>query len=101
MALGNKFELTELTPDELNGINAEISLDMDFISQLDELEGQTIIKAAGNMAYPMGLRTEMFAKDLLNLSTNKFSGKQPLECLAGLCADEKTMIGAGVKIRFP
>ena len=44
MALGNKFELTELTSDELNGINAEVSLDMDFISQLDELEGQTIIE---------------------------------------------------------
>ncbi|MHA1683518.1 MAG: hypothetical protein ACTSUE_21440 [Promethearchaeota archaeon] len=93
---GEEFELSVLSPEQLDEISAEMELDMDLIRTLQEMEGKTIIKAAGNMAYPMGLRTETLAASILRICKDKFNGKYPFELIAGLGADPLTMIGAGV-----
>lgn len=96
-----KFELTMMSDAEYKEIDGEIGLDWDLIAQLQKVEGNVIIKAAGNMAYPMGLRTEMAAEEILKLGKSLLNNKYPLEYLAGLGADPKTMIGAGAKKEVP
>ena len=54
-------------------------------------EGNTIIKAAGNLAYPLGLRTERLAREAEALA--KANGV-PLEYVVGQGADRMTMLGA-------
>jgi hypothetical protein len=50
-----------------------------------------IIKAAGNMGYPLGLRTEMLAKDIMMIARRK---GLPFERVAGAGADPRCMLGA-------
>jgi hypothetical protein len=57
-----------------------------------------IIKAAGNMAYPMGLRTERLAGEVEGLA--RATG-ETFEYIAGLGADPRTMIGAGARLNAP
>ena len=68
---GDIFELTLLKPQEIQTLAKEMKIDTGFIAHLASLEGQTIIKAAGNMAYPMGLRTEMLAEEILRYMSRK------------------------------
>ena len=95
---GEIFEITELTDEELAEIEAEMPLDRDLIARGMALEGGDIIKAAGNMAYPMGLRTERLAKEILSVA--KTFGL-PFERVAGWGADPKTMLGAGAEHDLP
>jgi hypothetical protein len=97
---GDVFELTQLTNEEWDQICQEQQLDRDFISHLDKLEGQVIIKAAGNMAYPMGLRTEKLAEEIMRICHEQ-DRKYSLEQIAGLGADPYTMIGAAAKRNIP
>ena len=57
-----------------------------------------VIKAAGNMAYPMGLRTEKIAEEILSLSRQ--SGL-PFETIAGWGCDSRTMLGMGAEKGLP
>jgi len=57
-----------------------------------------VIKAAGNMAYPMGLRNENLAGEILVLC--KALGL-PFETVAGWGADRRTMLGAGAALGLP
>lgn len=98
---GDIFELSELTSDQWKEIEKEMQLDHDLIDKLRKMEGPTIIKAAGNMAYPIGLRTEHLAEELLKIAVEKLNRKYPLEFLAGLGADRLTMIGAGTEKGVP
>lgn len=98
---GDIFELSELSPEQWKEIEKEMQLDKDLIDKLNKMEGTTIIKAAGNMAYPMGLRTERLAEELLKMACEKLNRKYPLEFLAGLGADRLTMIGAGAEKGIP
>ncbi len=98
---GDIFEITEMSEDAWAEISNEMVVDHGLISEIRKLEGETIIKAAGNMAYPMGLRTEILSQELLEISRDKFGHQFPLEYLAGLGADERTMIGAGAKRNVP
>lgn len=95
---GEIFEITALTDEELAELEAEMPLDRDLIARGMALEGGDIIKAAGNMAYPMGLRTERLAKDILAMA--KTFGL-PFERVAGWGADPRTMLGAGAEHDLP
>jgi hypothetical protein len=88
---GEVFEITELTEKEIDTISADFPVDKPLLKKASGLEGSVIIKAAGNMAYPMGPRTEALASTLLKISKKK---REPLEAIAGPGADPMTMIGA-------
>ncbi len=89
---GGIFEATLLDEKVLQTIKKEMVIDAGLIEQVYNMEGDVIIKAAGNMAYPVGLRTERVAAEVETLS--RITGR-PFEYIAGLGADRHTMIGAG------
>lgn len=88
---GDIFEINILTPELLNQLKNEMIIDSGLIEKALSLEGDVIIKAAGNMAYPMGLRTENLAKMILSIAKSK---GLPFEVIAGAGADARTMLGA-------
>jgi hypothetical protein len=94
----NLFEASLLTPDQLREFEHAPYFDADFYNLLMRSEGNTLIKAAGNMAYPMGLRTEIMAMEILELC--KIHNKA-FEEISGIGADPMTMIGAGAKLGLP
>jgi hypothetical protein len=95
---GGLFEITEMDESELMLLEQEMIIDSDLIRKSRNLSGQIIIKAAGNMAYPMGLRTERLAKDILLFAQ---SNGLTFEEAAGKGADPRTMIGAGARKSIP
>jgi len=98
MPRGNVFEITKMSLEEINKLKKEMLIDENLINEGLKLPGHEILKAAGNMAYPMGLRGENLAVEILELC--KLSGL-PFEYVAGLGADPKTMIGAGARSGVP
>ncbi len=88
---GNIFEATLTSADWLEQINKEMPIDTALLEKTLKLDGNIIIKAAGNMAYPLGLRTENLAKEILFIAKSK---GLPFETVAGAGADERTMLGA-------
>jgi deoxyhypusine synthase len=95
---GFLFEVTVMDDEILAQIKKEMVIDEELIDKVLKEEGRIIIKAAGNMAYPMGLRTERLARETEQFA--KSIGK-PLEYAAGLGADRKTMIGAAARKSIP
>jgi hypothetical protein len=98
LPMGGVFEATVMSDAELALIQEEMPVDTDLIRRIMAQEGKEIIKAAGNMAYPMGLRTERLAREILTMA--KANGL-PLETVAGWGADPRTMIGAGAAKGVP
>jgi hypothetical protein len=100
---GDIFELTMLNESEWKELEQEpeLKLDKNLIKRLKDAEGKVIIKAAGNMAYPMGLRTELLAEEILKSCIVKFNRKYSFEYIAGLGAHPLTMIGAGAIRKVP
>ncbi len=99
MPRGDVFEFNCLTEEEVANIKREMPLDDDLLKRGNELPKQNeIIKAAGNMAYPMGLRTERLAHEVLGLA--RMYGL-PFETVAGWGCDEHTMLGAAAKKNVP
>jgi hypothetical protein len=92
------FEASILPPERLEEYRREIWIDMDLYQRMIKASGATIIKVAGNMAYPTGLRTERLARDVLALA--KRLGL-PFEQVVGYGADPLTMIGAGAERKVP
>ena len=95
---GNHFELSLHDDDSLRGLEKDIELDWDLIEKLRKLPGDEIIKAAGNMGYPMGLWVERVTERILE------------KCRADDCmfekavsagADPRTMLGAGYENDVP
>jgi len=95
---GNIFEITKMPNELLNQIKKEMIIDTDLMEKALSLEGDVIIKAAGNMGYPMGLRSENLAKEILYIAKSK---GLPFEVVAGAGADEYTMLGAAKKKNIP
>jgi hypothetical protein len=62
------------------------------------LPGDSIIKAAGNMAWPMGPRTERLAREVESIAVE---AGLPFERVAGFGADPYTIIGAGARRDLP
>jgi len=88
---GNTFEVTLMPDDFLKQLEKEMLIDTALIQKILSLDGSIIIKAAGNMAYPLGLRTENLAREILFIAKSKGI---PFEAVAGTGADRFTMLGA-------
>lgn len=98
MPRGDVFEFTQLDKEQLEALRKEMVLDEELLARGERAEGRLVIKAAGNMAYPMGLRNENLAGEILILC--KALGL-PFETVAGWGADRRTMIGAGAALGLP
>ncbi len=99
MPRGDVFEFTCMNDDELDALEHEMPLDDDLLERGKNLPHvNEIIKAAGNMAYPMGLRTERLAHEVLSLA--RIYGL-PFETVAGWGCDEHTMLGAASRRNVP
>jgi deoxyhypusine synthase len=88
---GDIFEASLMSEDFLEQLKKEMLIDTELLEKTLGLDGNVIIKAAGNMAYPLGLRTENLAKEILIIAKSK---GLPFEAVAGAGADERTMLGA-------
>ena len=95
---GGEFELTLMDEDGIHAISHHIPIDWELIKKLKQSPGKTIIKAAGNLGYPMGLWLENFAQEIL---TRAHEHGRSFEEVAGLGADERTMIGIGAQRGLP
>jgi hypothetical protein len=95
---GGSFELTLLADETMEKIAGEVSIDRALVDRLREAPGEEIIKAAGNLGYPMGLRTERIAREVVALARGRGA---TFEKIAGLGADERTMIGIGAERDLP
>ncbi len=98
MPRGDVFEFTRLTEGELAALRREMVLDEDLLARGERAEGHLVTKAAGNMAYPMGLRNEELAAEILVFSR---ACGLPFETVAGWGADRRTMIGIGSEKGLP
>ena len=67
-------------------------IDLKLYKKMLSAGGETIIKVAGNIAYPTGLYTELISRSILKMAQKH---KVPFELMAGKGADPMTMIGAG------
>jgi hypothetical protein len=92
------LEASLLSPEMLDEVCCELPLDEGYYQELLLAPGTDIIKAAGNMAYPMGWRTERLAREAQALAV---SAGLPLETVVGYGADPMTMIGAGARCQVP
>ena len=95
---GDVFELTELDDEYWHFLESEMILDHELIEDCRKAEGKVIIKAAGNMAYPMGLFCERISGEILDISRTYGI---PFEKAAGWGSDRRTMIGAGARLGLP
>lgn len=91
-------EVSLLSEAKLKEIHKEISLDLSLYRKMKRAKGNVIIKAAGNIAYPTGLRTERLAHEIQAMAKEQ---GVPFEQIAGCGADPHTMIGAGAQNRRP
>ena len=99
MPRGDVFEFTCMTDEEIANLKREMPLDDDLLKRGKELPKQNeIIKAAGNMAYPMGPRTEKVAHEILGMA--RMYGL-PFETVAGWGCDEHTMLGSAARKGVP
>ena len=98
MPRGNVFEFTERSDHQMAELGREIILDFDLLKRGKNADGHMVVKAAGNMAYPMGLRTEKLAEEILGLCRQ--SGL-PFETVAGWGCDSRTMLGKGAEKGLP
>lgn len=95
---GGIFEISELQPQQREALEIELPHGWDLYDRMAARPGNSVIKAAGNMAWPMGLRTERLAQELRNAASQY---GVPLELMAGLGASPCTMIGAGARKGVP
>jgi len=95
---GGLFELSLMSAETERIVRQEMALDEDLLRRVREAPGEVIIKAAGNMGYPMGLRTERLAREVESLARQH---GMPFERIAGLGADPRTMIGAAAAAGAP
>lgn len=95
---GGEFELSLVDDDTLDVIERYMALDRDLIDRLRAAEGKTIIKAAGNLGYPMGLYLEWLSNEISVLAKSRGLS---FEETAGLGADPRTMIGTGARKGLP
>ncbi len=95
---GRVFEVTELGAAEREAIAKELTDGWDLYDAILAQPGHSIIKAAGNMAWPMGLRTERLAREIQAAAVQYGVS---LERFAGFGADPMTMIGAGARKGVP
>lgn len=91
-------EMSLLSDARLKEVRREILFDSALYRKMQRARGHVIIKAAGNVAYPTGLRTETVAREILDIA--RVQGL-PFEQVAGYGADPRTMLGAGAQNHRP
>jgi hypothetical protein len=95
---GGLFEMSLMSPETEAIVRREMAVDEELLRRVREAPGEVIIKAAGNMGYPVGLRTERLA---LRIEALARAHGLPFEQVAGLGADPRTMIGAAADSGVP
>lgn len=95
---GGEFELSLMDDETLAEIRRHMPIDEELFAKLRKAEGKTIIKAAGNLGYPAGLWIERLSWEIVALARNHGA---TFEEVAGLGADERTMIGRGARLGLP
>lgn len=98
MPRGDVFELTELTDEQWTSLRKEMIIDEALVERCKENDGSVIIKAAGNMAYPIGYRNECLATEICEMAHTLHL---PFETVAGWGCDERSMLGAGARKGVP
>lgn len=98
LPLGGDFELTEMAEDLLSAIESYMPVDNNLIDRLKQSNGKTIIKAAGNLGYPVGLWLERLSMEIMTLA--RLHGLS-FEEVVGRGADLRTMIGIGAQKNLP
>ncbi len=98
MPKGNIFELTMMTEEQMTELRKEMIIDDELVESCISIEAPVIIKAAGNMAYPMGLRNEMLAREILSIA---HACGEPFEKVVGWGCDKSTMLSAGARNNLP
>ncbi len=88
---GRIFEITALSDAERAELRQEFCIGWDLYDRLEQAPGDMIIKAVGNMAWPMGWRTERLAREAQEVAKGLGT---TVEHAVGLGADPMTMIGA-------
>lgn len=95
---GGEFELTLMDDEAMRALSQQTPVDWALIEKLKQSPGKTIIKAAGNLGYPMGLWLETLAQEIFALAREQGCC---FEEVAGWGADERTMIGCGARRGLP
>ncbi|MEA3366087.1 MAG: hypothetical protein U9Q79_10665, partial [Candidatus Hydrogenedentes bacterium] len=95
---GGHFEQTIMSSEGLSAVRQQIPFDEELWERLDAAAGTTIIKAAGNLGYPMGLFIEIMARDIQAVAQSQ---RKSFEEIAGLGADSRTMVGVGALRGLP
>lgn len=95
---GRIFEITVLTDRARAEMEQEFAHGWDLYDSMAGRPGDIVMKAAGNMAWPMGLRTERVAREVRDAASQ--CGVL-LEHFAGLGASPWTMIGAAARKGIP
>lgn len=98
MPRGEVFEFTCLREEQLEALRHHMPLDEELLARGDRAGGHRVIKAAGNMAYPMGLWNETLATEIGAIARHY---GLPFERVAGWGADRRTMIGIGAEKDLP
>lgn len=98
MPRGSVFEFTRLREEQKKALQCEMLLDEGLLAAGERAEGHDVLKAAGNMAYPVGLRTEKLG---LEISAIARQLGLPFEVVAGWGCDERTMLGVGARKGIP
>ncbi len=95
---GAIFELSMMSDEDMEKIGKEMVLKMDIIQKAKKAAGDIIIKAAGNMAYPLGLYSENLSNEILTIAQTYGLS---FETVAGWGADSRTMLGIGAQMGKP
>ncbi len=95
---GGIFEATVLSEDARTALEDWTKKNWELYDLLMAADGRVIIKAAGNMAWPVGPRTETLAREAEVLARQAAT---TVEHIAGLGSDPRTMIGAGARLGLP
>ena len=95
---GGTFELTMMSEDLLAEVAEDLTLDFELMERIRQTPGDTIIKAAGNLGYPMGLYLEQLSAQILDVARGRGIS---FEEAAGAGADTRTMIGRGAEMGLP
>jgi hypothetical protein len=98
LARGGDFELSQLSRGQRRLLEKELDIDWGLYDLLNQRPGDSIIKAAGNMGWPLGLRTEQIAQEAVKLAARD---EKPLEAIVGHGCDPWTMVGAGAQNKIP
>lgn len=95
---GCPFELSLADDRAMAEVASYVPIDRLLVEQLEDTPGEVIIKAGGNIGYPMGLYVERLAGEVLTLAHRR---GETFEQTVGLGADERTMVGCGARYDKP